>query len=203
MPIDRENNGDPASSLQELGGVLRSPTPDQQRGTLANVLVRAADRIRGLNARFGIRPYRVFLIHMVWTDGAPGQGDARVASRIEILPVPRVKNLGAIDEVLRATGTVEEGDIEIDEVSARFTEEDLLGRTPDIRDPSLQRTSLEEMDFFWEVAENRPSVPQTIIRRFAVRGLPELQRDKFQWVVRLVKQDYNRGRGGETERDAP
>jgi len=202
VAIDRENNGDPATDLDELGGRLRSPTPDQSRGTLASRLVKVADRVRNLNARFGIRPYRMFLIHTIWTGGERGIGDERIVSRIELLPVPLLKNIGALDEVLRATGTVEEGDVECVEISARYTEDDLLGRTPDIRDPALQRTALEEMDFCWEAVENRPQRPFAVIRRFAVRGVPELSRDGFQWKVRLVKQDYDRGRRGETERDA-
>lgn len=202
MAIDRENNGDPASLLDEMSGRLRGPTPDQQRGTLANKLVKVADRIRALNARFGIRPYRVFLIHTMWTGGDRGVGDERVISRVEILPVPLVSGVGAISEVVRATGVVEEGDVSVEQISARFTEDDLLGRTPDIRDQNLPKTTMDHVDFFWEIVENRPQRPLAVIRRFAVRDVPELSRDGFQWTIRLVKQDYDRGRYGGTDRGA-
>jgi hypothetical protein len=180
---------------------LRAPTPGEQRETLANRLVPVVDRIRHLSAIFGVRPYRVFLVHSTWTGGEIGVGRENVAS-IEIVPPPRVRELGSLTEVLRATGTTEEGDIEVDRISARYTEDDLLGRTPDLRDPNAPRTTVEGAEFFWEIVETRPSTPYPVVRRFAVRGLPELRRGAAEWTVRLVKQDYDRGRRGGTDRDS-
>lgn len=199
MPADREDNGDPASLLPELGRELEAPGPGEQRETLANKLVPVVDRIRHLSALFGVRPYRVFLVHSTWTGGESGVGNEVVRAR-EIVPPPRVKEIGSMTEVLEATGTTETGDVEVDRISARYTEDDLLGRTPDLRDPNAQRTTVEGADFFWEVIETRPSTPYPVVRRFAVRGVPELRRGAAEWVVRLVKQDYDRGRRGGVER---
>ena len=201
MPADRENNGDPASLLPELGRRLEAPTPGEQRETLANKLVPIVDRIRHLPAIFGVRPYRVFLVHSTWTGGEIGVGNEVVRS-IEIVPPPRVKEVGSMNEVLDSTGTTETGDVEVDRISARYTEDDLLGRTPDLRDPNALRTTIEGAEFFWEVIETRPSTPYPVIRRFAVRGVPELRRGAAEWVVRLVKQDYDRGRRGDVARDS-
>lgn len=194
MPIDREDNGDPRSQLPELSGRLRPPEGEGQRRTLANRLVPVVDRIRNLNARFGLRPYRVFLVHVVWSGGARGAGMMRVTSRREVLPVPRVGDVGAMVETILATGTTEEGGISVDEISAKYTEDDLLGRTPDLGDPKLGGMTAEEStEFFWEVEEERPQRDLPAIRRFAVAGVPALDRGKFQWSVRLTKQDYDRG----------
>lgn len=201
MSSDREDNGDPRALLPELGGVLRSPSPAEQRETLANKLVPIVDKIRRLGSGFGVRPYRVYLVHSIWTGGEVGVGRENVRA-IEIIPAPRVKSIGSLDEVTRSTGTTEEGDVEVDRISARYTEDDLLGRTPDLRDPNAPRTTAEGAEFFWEIRETRPSTPYPVIRRFAVRGVPELRRGAAEWVIRLVKQDYDRGRRGEVERDA-
>lgn len=194
MPNDREDNGDPRSELLEMSGRLRPPQGEGQRRTLANRLVPVVDSIRRLNASFGLRPYRVFMVHAIWSGGERGAGTMRVMSRIEILPVPKVEDLGSLAETILATGTTEEGSISVAEISAKYTEDDLLGRTPDLGDPRLAGLTAEvSTDFFWEVQEERPQRDLPAIRRFAVASTPELMRGKFQWVVRLTKQDYDRG----------
>jgi hypothetical protein len=198
VPTDREDNGDPRSELPELSGRLRPPSGGAQRATLANRLVPVVDRIRNLNAKFGLRPYRVFLVHAVSSSGSRGVGLTRIVSRREIEPTPRVNDFGSMAETILATGTTEEGAISIDEISAKFTEDDLLGRTADLADPKLKGlTADESTEFFWEVQEERPQRDLPQIRRFAVAGVPELNRGKFQWTVRLTKQDYDRGQSAD------
>jgi hypothetical protein len=110
--------------------------------------------------------------------------------------------MNAIDSVLRTTGLTEEGTITVDEISARFTEDDLLGRTPDLNDPNIQRTTGKAFDFYWEVLENRGQNPYPVIRRFNPVNVPGLSRDGFEWKISLVKQDYDRGRRGEVNRES-
>lgn len=166
--------------------------------TLAGRLVPVADKVRNLYARFGIRPYRCYLMHGQWTGSRRGEGVLQILSRREITPVPRVKDMGGVSEVVRATGTTEEGGVFIDQISGRYTEDDLMGRTPDLQDPALMRTSRPTIEFWWEIVESRPSQPTSIMRRFYPVAAPSLSRDGFQWQIALTRQDYDRARNGVT-----
>lgn len=202
MPIDRDQTDTPEADIPALGHALDPPQVGQVRQTLASRLVPVVDKIRRLNSSFGIRPYRVFMVHTQWSGGEPGAGDETILSRIEILPTPRVRGMESIDTNVLSTGLTEEGTVTVDQISARLTEDDLLGRTPDLNDPNLRRTMAAPVDFFWEVIEARGSNPNSVIRRFNPRGIGGLSRDGFQWSITLVKQDYDRGRNGELAREA-
>lgn len=200
---DRVPNGDPRSELPEASGKLRPPAAALVPQTLAGRLVSTVDKIRNLNAKFGIRPYRVFLVHVVWTGGKRGIGNKEVRSRIELLPVPRVRNIDSVSRNLRVTGLTEEGDLVIDEISAKYAEDDLTGKTVDLRDPDQPRTSRPDVEFFYEVEESRPTSPRPLIRRFSAPiKAPTLSRDGFQWRVTLTKQGEDRGRNGSVETNA-
>lgn len=202
MASDRQNSGDPKAELVEMSGRLRPPEPALMPQTLAGRLVPVADKLRALKARFGIRPYRVYMVHAVWTGGRRGVGNLTIASRREILPVPRMRDLAGVNRHLRATGLTEEGDISIDEISAKYAEDDLMGRTPDLENPELTRTSRPDVDFWWEVVEARAVGRPPVTRRFSppVR-VPELARDSMSWKVVLTKQGEDRGRNGGTDRN--
>lgn len=198
MAADRVSNGDPRSELPEASGRLRPPQPLMVPNTLAGRLVAVADKVRNLKTRFGIRPYRVFMVHAYWTGSKRGAGEPVIASRRELLPVPRVRDFNSVRRNLRATGLVEEGDLVIDEISAKYAEDDLTGRTPDNIDPEIPRTSLKTVEFWFEVEENRPTSPNPPIRRFSPPvATPHLSRDGLQWIIILTKQANDRGRRGE------
>lgn len=202
MPIDRDQTDTPEADLPEMGHELDGPPRGLYRETLASDLVDIVDEIRQLNSEFGIRPYRVFMIHSQWTGGEVGVGQEQITSRIEILPTPRLKGMDSLSTIVDPTGLTEDGSVDVDQISARYTEDDLTGRTPDLNDPNLPRTSAGAVDFYWEVHENRGQTPNTVLRRFNPKGVPHLSRDGFQWRIALVKQDYDRGRNGETERES-
>lgn len=199
MSADRVNSGDPRSELPEASGRLRPPMPLQTPHTLAGKLVAVADTVRSLKARFGIRPYRVFIVHAYWTGNRRGAGEPVIASEREILPVPRVRDFNSVRRNLRATGLTEEGDIVIDEISAKYAEDDLTGRTPDNIDPVIPRTSLKTVEYWYEVRENRPTSPNPpASRRFSPPvATPHLSRDGFQWTIILTKQGNDRSRRGD------
>jgi hypothetical protein len=200
MANDRVASGDVAAELPELSGRLRPPLPQLEPLTLAGRLVPTADKIRNLYARFGVHIYRVFLVHASWTGGKRGVGELQVTARREILPVPRVRDYDSVRRGIRSTGVTEEGDIVVDRISPKYAEDDLLGKTPDLVDPSLPRTSRPDVQFWWEIEENRPSTPNPMIRRFSPpAAVPFLKRDAFQWSVTLTKQAGDRGRRGSTD----
>src|SRR4051812_3044355 len=160
------------------------------------------DDVRTLAADFGVRPYRVFLVHAAWTGTRRGEGTLQIVARREILPVPRVIDLASVRARVGATGTVEEGDLRVVEISARFPEDDLLGRTPDLQDPVAKRTRRKTVEFFWEVIEARASNPRPAPRRFSPPVTVSLDRSGFAWEVTLVRSAYDLGRDGSTDRGA-
>ncbi len=193
-----------AASVQAASGVLRPPRPFQEPATLASRLIPIVDRVRAIKATLGIRPYRVFLVHAQWTGPAyNGQGELLVRSEIEILPVPNVTSLDGLNQMARATGLVEEGSVMVGEISARYAEDDLMGKTNDLRDPAQPRTTKKMWEFWWEVRENRPQNPGTIIREFVPAGAPALSKDNLQWRITLTRKSVDRGRGGSTRADSP
>jgi hypothetical protein len=198
MANDRTNSGDVVAELPEASGQLRPPLPVLEPMTLAGRLVPVADLLRNLLAKTGIRIYRVFIVHAYWTGPRRGVGDQIIASRRELLPMPRVRDLNAVRRNLLAAGLTEEGDIIVDQISARYTEDDLSCRTPDNIDPQIPRTSLKTVEFWYEIQENRASQPSPPIRRFSPPvATPMLSRGGLAWTVVLTKQGEDRGRRGE------
>lgn len=197
---DRTSNGTPAQEMPEATGQVK---PVAGGPTLASRLVPVVDRVRQLYTRFGTRPYRVFLVHVKWSGTRLGEGTPMEISRRELLPTPRIVDMAATSTALAAVGLAEEGGLSIDQISAKYTEDDLTGKTPDLQDPVLQLTGMRNAEFFYEVVENRPSNPSPTRRRYVPNGVPSLSRDGFMWRVSLTKQDFNRARDGSFTRRGP
>jgi hypothetical protein len=197
MAGDRADTGDPRSDALRASGALDPPGPQAEGRTLAARLAPAVDRARAIAARLGFRPHRVFLVHGLWSGGRRGEGQLLVTSRREVLPAPRVRDMSAVRQVVRATGRVEEGDVYVDEVSVTYAEADLMGETDDLRDPSIPRASRATSEFWWEVQEQRPGCPTPGIRTFAPASAPDLKRDEVMWAISLTKKDVDPGRAGD------
>lgn len=165
----------------------------EQGRSLANALVAAADRMRALYTAVGLRPYRVFLVRGYWTGDRKGHGNLQVTSRRELEPRPRVLDLSTLNMTVRSTGRIEDGDVYVDEISARYVEEELTGRSPDLADPALPATSRAHVEFWWELEEARAGCPDPIVRAFTPRAVPALRRDQFMWTVTLARRERGRG----------
>jgi hypothetical protein len=197
VPADHIESGILYQELPEVSGRVH---PNRRPiMTLAARLVPIVDKIRQLNTDFGLRPYRVHLIHQKWSGARIGEGSSIEISRHEILPTPKVSGMSSTSEILRATGLTEEGTISVSEISARFTEDDLMGRTPDLIDPAVQRTGARNVEFFWEVSQDGPSTPLAERRRFVPNAVPVFDAGKCQWDVSLAKQDYDLSRLGTSD----
>jgi hypothetical protein len=188
---DRVPPANPSAELPEVQGRVRPLRPEELARAFAPQLTSVVDEIRQLYEEFAIRPYRVFLIHVLWTGGRRGAGQAIETSRRQVEPTPRVRDMNSTNEILRATGLSEEGSIVVDQISAKYAEDDLMGRTPDLQDPEVQRTSVANAEFFWEVQENRAGAPRAVRRCYKPTSVPFLSRDGFQWRVVLTKSDYD------------
>lgn len=194
MAGDRTQQNDPAAELPELAGSVRPLRTDEVRESLMSTLSPTIDDIRQIATDLGLRPYRVFIVHVLWTGAKVGDGDPVEISRREILPTPRIRDMSATSEVLSPFGRVEEGGIVIDRISAKFSEDDLTGKTPDLTEPAITRTGKRNGEFFWEVQENRPGFPSTIPRRYIHAAAPTLMRGGSHWRIPLNKQNTDRSR---------
>lgn len=193
MPNDRTRSGSPAADRPVQTNQVRPLRANEVGNTLADRLSPMADRVRQLNTKLGVRRYRVFLVHAVWSGPVVGSGVPQEVSRREILPTPKIRDMSSTLGVLRSFGLTEEGGITIDEISASFTEDDLTGKTPDLVDSTLPRTGIANGQFFWEVVEVRNSYPRPVPRRYTVEGVP--MRKTVHWTVNLTKQSGDRARG--------
>lgn len=146
-------------------------------------------------------------------DEIEGVGRAVLAHEMELLPTPNVSSLGGIGKDQDAVGLTERGAISIDQISARYSEDLLMGLVAPFRDEEYPDTLKEGISFFWEVRHNRPGGyvapgyagcenPQelrTNRRRFHVSGTPHHDAAGFEWTVTLRRADGERGRNGEVE----
>lgn len=186
MPYGRTTFSDVKAEMPALAGRVH-PVPAGQR-TLAESLGPSIDTIRQIATDLGVRPYRVFLVHWLWPV-KKGLGKPREIYRKEILPTPRVRDLNATPFAMSAFGLNEVGGLFVDKISARFSEADLIGRTPDVIDPARPQTNLATSECFWEVRETRQTTPPTKPRRYRPSSVPMLNRTGMHWQVALVKQD--------------
>lgn len=184
MNQDRTRPSDPVAEIPALAGQVHPESPVR---SLADSLGPTCDRIRQIKSDLGFSPYRVFLIHWRWP-GKRGIGRPVEVSRKEILPTPRVQDMSSTTLGLSAFGMTEGGGLFIDRISQRYSEADLQGTTPDMADWDRPQTSASNVEFFWEVRERRNTVPPTKPRRYAVSGVPMLNRTGLHWRVNLVKQ---------------
>ena len=148
-----------------------------------------ADEFRQLATDLGARPYRVFAVVVRHSGGTDGRGDPVVVQETELLPTPLVKSRGQRQD-LKSAGKTERGHIELTEVSPRYTEDQL-------QQMFHVKPLLDGLEGFYEVRIDRRDGRAPRRRRYTLRGVPELDAENFQWVLKLQKQDGNRARDGE------
>ena len=193
MASDRTPQNAPENELPQLAGAVRPLRPDQLRQTLASKLVPVVDKIRQLNTTFGTRPYRVFLVHVLWSGGRIGAGTPAEVSRREILPTPKVVDLSSTVEMISAFGRTEDGSVIVEEISDKFSEDDLMGGTPDLVDAANPNTGRSNAEFFWETQEQRNTSPVPVVRHYVPAGAPT-RKPPMGWRISLNKRDADRTR---------
>jgi hypothetical protein len=160
------------------------------RHTLIASLQPCVDNIRDIATQFGARPYQVALVWTRWSSGQRGEGVEEVIREELLLPTPRVVDLTSLGRDLQPVGLDEVGSLRVTEISARYTEDYLVG--------VCDNGQAEEPDqsFYWEVRFPRADGlgPR---RRFRPASAPSLEPTKFQWVVRLLKISEDRQRDGD------
>lgn len=169
------------------------PTSVQLNKTLARRFIPLVDQLRDLLSKFGLRPYKVRIVRAKWSGGERGVGTLSEISELVLLPTPRIHDLISLTEIVQPVGLDEIGAVMLDEISGRFTEDELMGRDSDGSQIPLD----EEM--FYEVEFPRPDGKAGPRRRFFPRSAPHYAAGKLQWMVHLEKVHEDRARVGDPE----
>jgi len=160
--------------------------------TLARRLVPVADALRDLRTTFGMRPYEVHIIRTAWSGGERGVGEEYVTSDLVILPTPRIVDLSTLSAIAQPVGLDEVGLVMLDEISGRYTDDQLRGHRDDGSPPS------PEENIFYEVVFPLPDGREGTAprRRFFPASAPYYTAGKFEWVIRLERARPDRQAGG-------
>ena len=167
-----------------MSGCGDPPDAFNYGNTLAAKLGGCVDKIRGINAMLGLRPYHVYLVHTRWSGTEVGDGVESVLTQEEVLPVPRVQSIASLRLQLQSVGLAEIGDLQLSEVSTRYTENRLRRLQED--GTSYPRNE----STYWEIHFLRADGSNAIRRRFVCVGVPVLEPGNVQWTVSLSR-SYN------------
>lgn len=160
--------------------------------TLAHRLAPRVDRLRQLNTRFGLRPYRVFLVWTKFGGAERGEGDENLIKREELLPTPKVTDLNAVSKTLYTVGVLPVGTIRVEEISATYTADFLEGKIIEPGKPIPQPYS-----FFYEVVEDdRGGTAQTERAKYRIAMKPFRMPGKVQWTITLERMSDDLDRDG-------
>lgn len=173
------------------------------------------DRLRQLQTKFGLRAYRVFLVWTTWTGEERGEGEETVLREIELLPTPRVTDLGSLSRRPYSAGVFPEGSLRVDQISSgAYTEDVLRGlripannvhvgnippRSTAVEAHGVNDTELStnaKIDFWWEVQEDGRGDSPALRRRFRVFGGPSRRPGEVMWACNIELADEARNRVG-------
>lgn len=158
--------------------------------TLVSSLAGTVDCVRDLYTSLGARPYQVMLVWTSWSGGARGRGVEEVVREELILPTPKISDLTDLRRDLSSVGTDESGSIRVTEISPKYTEDYLLGRSDD------GAAIAADQNFYWEVRFPRVD-GLGVRRRFVPKSAPSLDALAFQWKISLLKASEDRMRTGD------
>lgn len=197
---------------------IRPLTPEEARQSIVMRIAPTVDRARQRVVAAGLRPYRVFLTWTLWvlanSKGEPrlpvvltterGQGVEYLLGRVEILPTPRVMSLDSVSLSSSGAGIVPMGSVRIDQISALYTRDVLMGvavpanelpfkgQTPD------EKHIPEPYEFFYEVVEDGRGDCAPKRERFRIMSEPMRRADKIDWTLMLERSTGDRTRDDES-----
>ena len=167
--------------------------------TIGNTLVAnltcTVDGIRDIYTTLGARQYQLSLVWTRWSGGERGVGDEDVVHREVLLPTPAVSALDAMDREVQMIGTQEVGKLKVSELSPRYSEDLLTGRSIVVRDGDPVPL---DMNFYWEVFFPQQHTPG-IRRRFTPISAPNKNPTGFEWTIMLERAVNDRSRDGQPQ----
>jgi hypothetical protein len=142
------------------------------------------DRVRQVATRFGLRPYRVFLVWTQFGGAERGEGTEREVARIEILPAPKVISLDSVALAPQTAGILPMGSIRVEKISVSLTLDQLKGRMiPVPHEDHIPVT----YSFHYEVREDGRGDTAVEIMKFRLASDPFRRAGKIDWVVNLER----------------
>lgn len=161
--------------------------PFEAKRTLAHRLRRQVDRLRQFSTKFGLRPYRVFLVWTTFDGEERGEGVEREIARIEILPTPKIAELTALQNNPYVAGILTTGSVRLERISAGFTQAQLSGL--EIPGKGQVADMPRRVDFWYEVREDGRGGDRPVPLRFRLSTQPSRVAGNVSWVVMLERQD--------------
>lgn len=165
-------------------------SPSTLRGSLAQKLIPVVDKVRDLNTKLGMRPYRVRIVRTRFAGGRRGVGPETVVFELDVLPTPKVVDLNTLQEMVTAVGVTEIGLVQLQQVSGRYSEDFLVGVDPS-GSPVPDSDSV-----YYEIEWVRPDGKLTDKHRFALATAPYYNASAVQWTITLDAQLEKRRRDG-------
>lgn len=155
------------------------------------------DRAREKASLIGARPFRLFLVWTVFSGKERGQGEERILERHEVEPRPRIDK-GGITRNPALVGIVAVGSVRVDELSTRYTYDELLG----LLLPGGRAVPADQgrVTFFYEVVEDGRGDNPPERLRFRLFNTPSLEAENAQWVLILEPVSDAMKRNGQPER---
>lgn len=161
--------------------------PFEAARTLAHRMRRQVNRLRQFSTKFGLRPYRVFLVWTTFDGEERGEGREREITRIEILPTPKVADLTSLQQGPYSAGVLTTGTVRLERISAGFTQAQLSG----LEVPGAgQVTDMpKQVDFWYELREDGRGGDRPVALRFRLSSQPFRMAGSVSWCVSLERQD--------------
>jgi hypothetical protein len=168
--------------------------PGEARRTLANRLgTRLVPRLWQLNTRFGLRPYRAFLVWTRWTGEERGDGDECILRRMELIPTPKM-DLSGIAYTGSHVGRVPNGNVNMSEISLDYNADFLRGMWKPCGE--AEEVLPEPNDFYYEVVEDDRNENCNQRQKFRIAAFPFLDAEAFMWRVQLERMSEDNERSG-------
>lgn len=161
------------------------------QNTILRKLIKPIDKVRDIATRLGARPYTVSIIKTKSTVGIRSKGIEEVVLVRLIEPTPIVKDLLSLAEIVHPVGLDEVGSVKVDEISGRYTEDQLRGYDDHGNPPG------EDEAVFYEIEFPIPGDGDSIRRRFFLRGVPMYYADQLEWSISLERSHNDRNRAGD------
>lgn len=186
---------DSGSPLPTLGVMprIKALQPSEAKRTLVNRFGPRVDRLRQLATKFGLRPYRVFMVWSRFSGGEEGAGEKVILRREEIVPTPKVEGLDSTRFVMSHPGVIPEGTARLSQISIQYTSDHLRG----LWIPEQHEDRIEPgYAFEYEIVEDGRGDSQPVRCLYRLSSQPERQAGKVGWVLTLERVSGDLERNG-------
>ncbi len=164
----------------------RALTPGEAKKSIANRLGPRVDRYRQFATKYGIRPYRVFLVHTKFAGEERGVGDETEISRVELLPSPKLISLDSVALSGQSAGMLPMGSVRLELVSVTYTLDTLKGRMiPNKNEDHIP----DNVTFCYEIMEDGRGDAHPEVMRFRLAADPTRRAGQVDWAINLERID--------------